>query len=74
MKDESFFVTQKSKRRDQQLGEDAANTAVLDDLLVGVAQASQSTRLLRKRKEMREVCWSCRAKNRSFVRMRLGRV
>lgn len=48
------FVTQKEKRRGGQ-AEDAVDADQLEEMVAGVAQTSQSTLLLKKKKEMREV-------------------
>lgn len=48
------FLTQKSTRRVGQV-EDAVDADQLEEMVAGVAQTSQSTLLLKKKKEMREV-------------------
>eukprot|EP00752_Nemacystus_decipiens_P012126 g10751.t1 len=53
-KEEGVFVTQKGKRRGGQT-EDAVDADQLEEMVAGVAQTSQSTLLLKKKKEMREV-------------------
>lgn len=53
MKDKGFFLTQKGKRRGQ--ADDAIDADQLEEMVAGVAQTSQSTLLLKKKKEMREV-------------------
>lgn len=59
-KEEGVFVTQKGKRRGGQ-AEDAVDADQLEEMVAGVAQTSQSTLLLKKKKEMREVvCLCCR--------------
>ena len=55
-KEEGVFVTQKGNRRGGQ-AEDAVDADQLEEMVAGVAQTSQSTLLLKKKKEMREVCW-----------------
>lgn len=55
LKDDGVFVTQKGKRRGDQ-AEDAVDADQLEEMVAGVAQTSQSTLLLKKKKEMREVC------------------
>ncbi|CAN0187108.1 unnamed protein product [Pylaiella littoralis] len=54
LKDGGVFVTQKGKRRGGQ-AEDAVDADQLEEMVAGVAQTSQSTLLLKKKKEMREV-------------------
>lgn len=54
-KEEGVFLTQKGKRRGGQ-AEDAVDADQLEEMVAGVAQTSQSTLLLKKKKEMREVC------------------
>lgn len=49
-----FFLTQKATRQVGQ-AEDAVDADQLEEMVAGVAQTSQSTLLLRKKKEMREV-------------------
>ncbi|CBJ31072.1 conserved unknown protein [Ectocarpus siliculosus] len=53
-KEEGVFLTQKGKRRGGQ-AEDAVDADQLEEMVAGVAQTSQSTLLLKKKKEMREV-------------------
>ncbi|CAM9871749.1 unnamed protein product [Ectocarpus sp. 4 AP-2014] len=53
-KEEGVFLTQKAKRRGGQ-AEDAVDADQLEEMVAGVAQTSQSTLLLKKKKEMREV-------------------
>lgn len=58
MKDQgSIFLTQKGKRRGR--ADDAIDADQLEEMVAGVAQTSQSTLLLKKKKEMREVCGAC---------------
>lgn len=60
--DEGVFVTQKAKRRSGH-AQDAVDADQLEEMVAGVAQTSQSTLLLKKKKEMREVGPSlCRAR------------
>ncbi|CAM9111371.1 unnamed protein product [Hapterophycus canaliculatus] len=53
-KEEGVFLTQNGKRRGGQ-AEDAVDADQLEEMVAGVAQTSQSTLLLKKKKEMREV-------------------
>lgn len=53
MKEKGFFLTQKGKRRGE--ADDAIDSDQLEEMVAGVAQTSQSTLLLKKKKEMREV-------------------
>lgn len=53
-KEEGVFVTQKGNRRGGQ-AKDAVDADQLEEMVAGVAQTSQSTLLLKKKKEMREV-------------------
>lgn len=53
-KEEGVFVTQKGKRRGGE-ADDAVDADQLEEMVAGVAQTSQSTLLLKKKKEMREV-------------------
>lgn len=55
MKNQGIFLTQKGNRRVCQ-AEDAVDADQLEEMVAGVAQTSQSTLLLKKKKEMREVC------------------
>lgn len=61
-KDAGVFLTQTGTRRAGQV-EDAVDADQLEEMVAGVAQTSQSTLLLKKKKEMREVrmvlCGSC---------------
>lgn len=61
-KDSGVFLTQTGTRRAGQV-EDAVDADQLEEMVAGVAQTSQSTLLLKKKKEMREVrmvvCGSC---------------
>lgn len=54
MKDPSFFVTQRGKRRANTERNDA-DTQQLEEILASVARKSQSTLLLEKNREMCEV-------------------
>lgn len=58
MKDQGFFLTQKGKRRGDKAADDAVDADQLEEMVAGVTQTSQSTLLLKKKKEMREVCTS----------------
>ncbi|CAM9522761.1 unnamed protein product [Scytosiphon promiscuus] len=53
-KEEGVFLTQNGKRRGGQ-EKDAVDADQLEEMVAGVAQTSQSTLLLKKKKEMREV-------------------
>ncbi len=52
--EEGVFLTQKGNRRGGQ-AKDAVDADQLEEMVAGVAQTSQSTLLLKKKKEMREV-------------------
>lgn len=56
LNDGGVFVTQKAnKRRAGHAHQDAVDADQLEEMVAGVAQTSQSTLLLKKKKEMREV-------------------
>lgn len=58
MKDQGVFLTQTGKRRGHSHADDAVDADQLEEMVAGVAQTSQSTLLLKKKKEMREVSYS----------------
>lgn len=70
LKDGGVFVTQKGKRRGGQ-AEDAVDADQLEEMVAGVAQTSQSTLLLKKKKEMREVWLSLSCKGLCVLRLDL---
>lgn len=73
MKDKSAFLTQKGRRRGH--SDDVVGANQPGEVLAGIAQTSQSTLLLRKKKEMREVAYRvCVVFNISFLTSAAGRV
>lgn len=67
LNDGGVFVTQKAnKRRSAGHGhaQDAVDADQLEEMVAGVAQTSQSTLLLKKKKEMREVGPSAEAETK----------
>lgn len=55
LNDGGVFVTQKANKRRSGHAQDAVDADQLEEMVAGVAQTSQSTLLLKKKKEMREV-------------------
>lgn len=72
LNDGGVFVTQKAYKRRPGHAQDAVDADQLEEMVAGVAQTSQSTLLLKKKKEMREVSPSTESSSEKGYRVGTG--